>query len=249
MDVLRSCSRQKIRFVENNPLDMADATWYRAAPTAKPFPEPHSFGSPVWDTVHPTLTDLGFQAQLPRTWTNGKRINSSRGEKWAGPVDYFITGAPAPAFLPRAINGTPVECLERPLGLFLGGSSRAIAIAIGGIKLGGSCVPGVPDCPLCPGGTPTSVLIGSSGFTVPSMNNVFLLPQTATPCIWQYDVGPGEYVRAFRTVDRWTVQFVSGADFAQYEDNVPDVCLGTSSVYQVASTMAGGDPFSIVGLP
>jgi hypothetical protein len=81
------------------------------------------------------------------------------------------------------------------------------------------------------------------------MNGTFILAQTSNPCIWRYDVGPGEYITAFRSVDHWAVQFFSGIDVAQYEDNVPDVCLGTSSVFQVASTMGGGDPFTVIGLP
>lgn len=249
MDMLRSCSRQAIRPVPSTPVFQPVATWFFAKEGALPFPAPHSFGSPVWDEFHPMPTSVGFNALAARAYYNGRRLNSSEGRSFAGPVEWFRTGAPVAGNLPRALNGTPLVCLKRPLGLMTGGQTLPRPTSAGGLITGGTTYAMSPSCTLCPGGTPTTVLIGSSGFTVPSMNGVFFLPQTASPCVWQYDVGPGEYVRAYRLVDRWAIQFISGIDVAQYEDSNPDVCLGITSVDQVASTMGGGSPFSIEGLP
>jgi hypothetical protein len=141
MDVGRSCFRQALRFVRNDLGEQVYGTWFRAAPSAKQFPVPHRFGSPVWDLSRGEFSDLGFNAETPAAWVNGARLNSSDGTKWAGPLEYFVEGCPAPAQLPRGSNGTPVECLKAPFGLLTGGLSRQIFPVFGGLKTGGYVTP------------------------------------------------------------------------------------------------------------
>lgn len=173
MDLLRSCSKQLMMPVANSPLTKVLATWYRAAPTATVFPGEHSFGSPVWDSEHPTTTTLGFDANAPRIYYNGKRENASDGTRFAGPADYFVNGAPALALLPRGVNETPVECLLPPWGLVTGGQAIPVIAAAGGLRTGGSATAPVSVASTIrywtwstPGNTPTQIrwTISSAAF-------------------------------------------------------------------------------------
>lgn len=110
-------------FVKDDPTQKTKCRWYFASPTAIPFPVPHAFGSPTWDTEHPTPTSLGWDATSSRTYFNGKRSNTTRGQSFAGPLAYFQGGADDPSDLERGVNGTPVECLKRPFGIALSGSA------------------------------------------------------------------------------------------------------------------------------
>ena len=139
MDLLRSCSTQNIRFVRGDLGAQVPATWYFCHPDALPFPVPHRFGSPVWDVERGEFSALGFNAQAARTYYNGRRLNSTTGNKFAGPIQFFQQGAPGPAALPRGSNGTPVECLSAPFGLLTGGLCSPVTPAVGGLLTGGSC--------------------------------------------------------------------------------------------------------------
>lgn len=252
MDVVRSCSRQKIAFVAGGSGPLVDAEWYFAAKTAKPFPIPHVFGSPNWDATHPTLTELGFQAQTPARWVRGNRRNTSDGTTWAGPIEYFVSGAPGLFSLPRGVNGTPVECIRRPAGLAFGGSALMLRQVKGGLLLGGQVVPDVPawTCLLCADATPATVTVVGSGFTVSGFNASFVLQKSPTPCIWEIPA-LGGFVRAQRHhLDGWIVEFDDGAGgYAHYSSLFDANCLGTKMVSQTSSTMSGSATIPVTGNP
>lgn len=190
-----------MQFVEGDPTAVTDATWYRCKKGAVAFPGAHAFGSPVWDIVHPTPTTLGFDATASRRYYNGRRLNSSDGQKVAGHLEWFLTGAPSKANLPRLTDGTPVECIKPPFGKMLGGVSVPVAAAIGGKSVGGALVttviPGAP-CTSCPGVTPATVVLTITGATglAAVINGVWMLPQDVptNPCLWTHNEFP---VRTF----------------------------------------------------
>jgi hypothetical protein len=202
IDFGRSCYSQPMSFVSNDPTIQATATWYFCAPTALPFPYPCAFGSPTWDTVHPTITNLGFDATKPRKYYNGRRLNASDGRTFAGPAEYFLNGAPAPAILPRGVNDTPIVCLQPPHGAAKGGLCVPVVSALGGVGFSGRCVsgitPGIP-CAYCSGttpGLPVITIAGAAGnYTV--LNGVQQLAQIAS-CNWQKIVAPPALVALSR---------------------------------------------------
>lgn len=170
MDLVRSCYSRNIRYVNGDPTQKAVVTWYRSASTAKVFPGPHAFGSANWDTVHPTPTILGDQDGDARKWYSGKRINRSDGRTFAGPLDFFLNGADAPAPLTKAFDGTPIECLRPPFGKMTGGSIRNFAAGRMGKKTGGSVSASTP--------TVTIPACGSTG--IPTILSLDV--SSAAPC-------------------------------------------------------------------
>lgn len=112
MDYLRSCYTRRMRFVSGDPSFFANVVWYRAEPEAEDFPGLHKFGSAVWDNNRGMYTDLGDDASKPIVWSNGHNPNRSRGDDFAGPQEYFLQGAPEPTYIPRLLDGTPLECLS-----------------------------------------------------------------------------------------------------------------------------------------
>lgn len=196
MDFLRSCSTQRLQYILNDATAVVDATWYRAAKGAIAFPGVHAFGSPVWDLVHPTPTTLGFDATAPRRYYNGRRLNSSDGKKVAGPLSYFLDGAPFKQVLPRGADGTPIQCLPAPWGKSTGGLLVPAVSAIGGKKTGGFLVstgptPGTP-CGQCTGTTPLNVTIAVAGATGTEalFNGSFITTQISA-CTWTHTISPG----------------------------------------------------------
>jgi len=245
MDLLRSCSRQNMRFVVGDLITQAEATWYRTAPNAKTFPTPHVFGSPVWDTFHPMPTDIGFNASAPRTYYNGRRINSSTGRKWAGPLPYFRAGAPAAGDLPRGFNGTPVECLAQPPGLALGGLSREVGRARGGLMLSGRSIPPAIPCSECFGPTPSVVSITLSGFTTPSLNQNWILVQDPlSPCQWTASSGSNSLTLSRAGGFFWPLTILDGVGGATYQGSGAS-CIGSFSMAKLASTIGGDDPLTL----
>jgi len=245
MDLLRSCSRQNMRFVVGDLLTQAEATWYRTAPNAKTFPTPHVFGSPVWDTFHPMTTDIGFNASAPRTYYNGRRINSSTGRKWAGPLVYFRAGAPATGDLPRATNGTPVECLNPPFGLALGGTSRAIALSKGGLMNGGRAYTPAVACSECTGPTPSTLTITLSGFTTGSLNQLWTFTQDPVfPCLWGASSGGNTLTLARAGGFFWNLTILDGVGAALYQGGAVG-CIGSFSMTQLVSTIGGNTPLTL----
>jgi len=190
MDLGRSCSRQKIRFLNGGQVDEELATWYFAAPTAKLFPEPHAFGALIWFTDPPAKTGAGFVEGAPRTYYNGRRINSSDGTSFAGPLEFFVEGAPAPAVIPRTVNGTPVQCIRDP-GLLLGGLAVDSPPCLGGLLTGGTC--GDVQVPLVCGSLPATIygtVLTGTGFLAPFVGSTF--PTTfAFPNFWNGGVNVG----------------------------------------------------------
>lgn len=238
-----------MRFVAGDPSQTAVATWYRAKPGAAVFPGAHAFGSAIWDTEHPTSTLLGDQDGAPKSWYNGRRINRSDGQKVAGPISYFTSGAPAPDFLPRASDGfTPVECLSPPFGLATGGNSVPTVLALGGVRTGGvssvPIAPGVP-CANCPSLTPLRVTVNLNGFL--GLNAVFngthVLTQVA-PCSWDLVISPGFFIFLVSNGGpTWSLD-VNGTGVAIYTGGAPD-CITPVTIPLTASTMAAG-PTAIV---
>lgn len=136
MDYLRSCYKRRMRFVRGDPDTFAPVTWYFCAPTAVPFPGVHRFGSANWDSTRNLATDLGDDAQRRPTYYNGRILNRSDGKTFAGPRSAFESGASIIGELPRAVDGTPVECLQGPFGVMLGGSDIPVSPGKGGLRLG-----------------------------------------------------------------------------------------------------------------
>lgn len=216
MDFLRSCSSQAISFVEHDPTQQALATWYVAAPTALVFPTEHAFGSPVWDTVHPTATTLGFDATTPRVYYNGRRTNASDGTTFAGTASFFQIGAPSRAPLERGVNETPVECLRAPFGIVTGGLCVPIVPAGGGLRTGGSCTAPVAVATtlrywswFTPPGAPSSVRFTVSsgpfgtgtvyGQAISGGPNTFVLTNTFGFSVYRTDMSFGGLGAGFPT--------------------------------------------------
>lgn len=237
MDISRSCFRQALRFVRNDLGEQVYGTWYRAAPTALPFPIPHRFGSPVWDNERGEFSDLGFNAQTPAAWVDGRRLNSSDGTKFAGPLEYFVEGCPAPAQLPRGTNGTPVECLRPPFGLMTGGTATQITPAAGGLRTGGSTTPSYTpgaNCANCPGDAPLTITVTSSGFTgaYVDYNGSFQLVQTASPCVWFLALAGTHALTLTRLPGNiWRLEFAGSITITQYSATVPN-CLTAAVLYR-----------------
>ncbi len=199
MDLLRSCYSGQIEYA---PGLFAPAVWYWCAPTALPFPEPHLFGSPTWDTVHPTVTSLGWNALAPRKYYNGRRLNASQGRDFAGPLAYFSEGAPSSGNLPRIADGyTPTVCVA-PAGKMLGGLSVPSVPSAGTKKLSGKSIqpitPGIP-CGFCSGTTPlqrTVVIAGATGAASPANGTWVCTQLSFNPCFWLAGGLPGVQILA-----------------------------------------------------
>lgn len=253
MDLLRSCYKQRIRFVAGDLATQEVATWYFAAPTAKPFPFDHAFGSPTWDAEHPSFTDLGFNASAPRTYYNGRRLNRSDGTTFAGPASDFRFGAPGPNPLPRGTDETPRVCIPSPTGQMLGGLSVGVAAASGGLRTGGVCVPamvpGVP-CGNCPTVTPLTVTLTLSGFDPAHAwyNGTHTLVQQASPCNWLL-TGPGTLsINLFRNPSNTWDLFLTGSAIASYYSGVIADCISPGTIAKVFSVI-GGDPTVTLSVP
>lgn len=178
MDLSRVCYTRRLRFVNGDPSQVAVATWYRAAPTAEVFPVPHAFGSAIWDTVHKQFYPIGDDDTVRFKWYNGRRVNSSDGSTFAGPLSFFINGADAPAFLPRLVDGTPTECGSFPFGLLFGGSSVDCSAGNGGLLMGGICTGssgGTVIIPECPNPISTSLTLIVSSVTCSCMSGSYPL--------------------------------------------------------------------------
>lgn len=171
-----------MRFFANDPFHLVKATWYRCKPGAKVFPTWHTFTSENWDYSHPTFFPLGDDAFSKRVWYNGRRLNSSDGTTFAGPLEFFQTGAPAPGLLPRSTDGTPVVCLLPPFGKIKGGLCVPVSSGRGGKRKGGfvrqAITPGLP-CGNCVGTTPSTCTVTGAGFPAPNavFNGTFQLNQ------------------------------------------------------------------------
>lgn len=246
-DLLRSCSTQAIFYVDGDTSFQEQARWYFCAPGALPFPSWHAFGSPVWDTEHPTVTTLGFDATSPRVYDRGRRTNASDGTRFAGPIEFFQQGCMFPQNLPRGSSGTPVVCLDRPEGLALGGQAVPVNVARGGLLLGGQAVttiaPGVP-CSSCPGVTPSTVSMTVAGFTGLGtiFNGTWTIPQTASPCVWQLNFGGGAFIQVTRTAGTWTVLFDPPVKNATYSGVSVD-CVTPTVMTQSFSNIGGPATF------
>jgi hypothetical protein len=186
MDLLRSGYKRDMRFVRDDPGPVVEAIWYRCAPSALPFPGPHRFGSGNWDTVHPSPSDLGDQDDLLRTYYNGRRLNSSDGRSFAGPLEFFQEGADGPALLPRGGDGfTPVECIRPPFGIVKGGLSVPTVGDLGGvIKSGTSTTPANPLVCSTFTTTLTATVLSGTGTAAPFVGQTFPVPHLFGP-LWE----------------------------------------------------------------
>lgn len=243
MDLLRSCYKGTMRYVDGDPTQKTTVKWFFCKPTAKPFPVPHAFGSQNWDSVHPTATDLGDDAASPRPYYNGRALNSSKGTDFAGPIEYFQDGQPSGTQpLPRGVIGTPVDCLNPPYGLAKGGLCVPALPAIGGVYKSGKAIAPTFPCFSCPAGTPGTLVVNLVGATGPQAmwNGVNVLPQQDAlhPCNYQIVSGPdGIFANWFLTANV-NVTFVAGGNSAAYVGAFAD-CT-TAGVLTFAGQIGGG---------
>lgn len=111
MGFARSCYDRPMKFVVGDTSLYATVRWYFAKPTALPFPAMHRFGPAIWDTTRGLVTDLGDDATKKMVYSKGQNMNLSDGTSFAGPIEYFTHGAPAPGAIDRLPGGTPVQCV------------------------------------------------------------------------------------------------------------------------------------------
>lgn len=252
--MLRSCYSQSMRYITGDAVTAVQGTWYFADLESKDFPGPHSFGSPTWDTVHPTPTVLGFDATAPRLYYRGNPLNSSDGTQFAGPKDYFLTGQPVAGGIRRGTTGTPAQCLMYPYGLQVAGWASSGIPAKGGKLAGGVAVraipPGVP-CLACVGVTPLTVTVTLNGFAgiyLP-FNGPHVLTQTVIPCRWTVALGGGLSLQMDRGGLYWQLSCLTPLTSAQYLWSVtPPDCV-TPGVLIRAFTVIGGGVTCTVSMP
>jgi hypothetical protein len=255
MDFLRSCYSQRIRFVKDDVTKMAVATWYFCKDGSKPFPGDHAFGSPTWDSFHPTITTLGFDAVAARMWTNGRRINSSDGSKFAGPKEFFMSGADAQAPLPRVKNGTPLECVPGNPGLFKGGSVGPPVRGAGALLLGGKLVNGIipaGPCPFCVGVTPLTITAHIMGMPPPfdffngdqQLTNLGVIQ----PCAWNKILSPGVGLSLTRSVPGWDLFLFTPTNTSEYGGVFPANCIAPVTLPLIFSSM-GAPPTQDISAP
>jgi len=189
MDFLRSCYQQKIKFLRDDPMQEENAVWYFASKTAKPFPCLHPFGSPTWDIIHPTHASLGFKEESPRRYYNGRPLNSSRGERFAGLAASFEKGAVSPASLPRALNGTPVECLRPPFGLALSAVGRDVLGTVTSLSLSARSVCGPIVCADVPATLEADITAATGPWDVHIGSTISL---TLAFGVWSGEIGVDE---------------------------------------------------------
>lgn len=246
MDLLRSCSRQTMRYIAGQPAEQAIGTWYFAKKTALPFPIPHSFGSPVWDTFHPMPTDIGFNAEAARTWYRGTPLNSSDGTKWAGDLDWFVNGADQAENLPRGSNGTPVECLAPPFGIASGGTATDTGLSVGGLLSGGKTFIPAVACSECTGPTPEILSITLTGFTNGPTNATWVFTQDPVfSCLWT--AGSGGVALSLSRAGGffWNLTITDGVGAALYQGGGGG-CIGSFSMAKLVSTNGGDDPLTLL---
>lgn len=249
MDFCRSGYTGFVQYVEGDPSAVTLARWYIAAPTATAFPVPHAFGSPIWDEVAYTPTLGWITRPSKRNYYDGRRVNTSDGTRFAGPIEFFQRGAPGPGTLRRGVNGTPVECLTPPYGIALGGRAVPAHAVAGGVKLGGRAVPpptpGFP-CAYCGTYTPATCVVTISGASGPVafLNGTWPCNQAGiiSPCLWPGTATPAGFVNVQRiNASTWNVQC---GDY-----------LGNTALYQamvadcitpfVATQLSGGPDFPL----
>jgi len=245
MDLLRSCSKQRLRFIAGDPSFEAIGTWYFAKKSALPFPIPHSFGSPVWDTYHPMSTEIGFNADAPRVWFRGTQQNSSNGTQWAGDLDWFVLGAGAPENLPRGSNGTPVECLAPPFGIASGGEATDTGLSVGGVLSGGATFVPVVACSECTGPTPDSLTITLVGFTNGPTNATWTFIQDSVfPCQW--NAGSAGISLTLQRAGGffWNLLITDPVGGAGYQGGGVG-CIGSFAMTKLFSTAGGNTPLTL----
>jgi microcystin-dependent protein len=106
MDYLRNGCVKAIRpFVGSS--DTIAVRWFKAAPGALEFPEPHAFASSVWEELYGYEPPIGELKPI-LSWA-AKLGPSAPGRQFCGKLEWFQTGIP-----PEARNGTPCNCVEYP---------------------------------------------------------------------------------------------------------------------------------------
>lgn len=239
MDLVRSCYQQTMQFGPD-PSQRCLAKWYFCKKSAKAFPFPHAFGSPAWDTYHPTITSIGFDATSARTYYNGSLLNSSDGTSFAGPGGYFVDGSPlgVPA-LPRGMLGTPLDCLRRPLGKAKGGYCGK-----------------TPDTLLCPAcrKTPSAVVVRAEGFQFPwgFLNGQHILTRTlGLGCDWEKFFPDGSEIFAQRNTGfaPWVCTYAPATVLGNvYAGGHETDCQVRTDIPLVAFSFPGPGAISIQGV-
>jgi len=115
MDYLRTGRRQWARLYRDRPDILTRIRWYRASPTAKQLPIPHTYGFVIYDDpVRFEKPHPGFVGDIDH-FTEG--INHGQpGTHFHGDPDWFLHGAPFGAVNP---DGPCIQYLGRFSGSFV----------------------------------------------------------------------------------------------------------------------------------
>jgi hypothetical protein len=242
MDLIRSCYSQKVRYRSDDPTLETVCRWSFCVPGADAFPEPHAFGSDIWDSVHPTPTILGFDAEDKRKYYNGRPVNFTDGKSFAGPIDWFVDGQPDATVLPRGCGATPVECLRPPYGLAKSGLRVTAYPAIGGVYKGGTRKTPAVACSSCPTTTPATLVVTLAGATGPQSvwNGTNTLDQQASPCFWRLELAPFNFIGGSRVFPNiWLIVFsVPAGNSATYQGPTAD--CAAAQVLPLTGQVGGG---------
>jgi hypothetical protein len=95
MDLMRSCYSVNMQFDTEGTI-IRQVKWYFAAPDAKVFPVPHSFGSSIWLQRGSENLGLGEVWNSKRPYYRGARPFPAKGMgSTCGQQDWFVSGVPA----------------------------------------------------------------------------------------------------------------------------------------------------------
>jgi len=92
MDVLRS-AHTSTAWIGSDNEETAEIRWYKCAEGAKPFPDFHAFGNPVWEPFPDEWTQgPGVESEL-LSW-KAKDIDAPPGQEYHGELSWYQTGIP-----------------------------------------------------------------------------------------------------------------------------------------------------------
>lgn len=114
MDVLRSFHATQT-YVDEARTVKSWVRWYPAKPGAKPFPQQHAFGSPVWEPDRGEF-EVGPSCLLDGLQYRSKRFAAPNGQHFHGELEWFQSGLPSEVLSNLQAYQRP-ECIgyEKPL--------------------------------------------------------------------------------------------------------------------------------------